>query len=47
MKSNQDKYGHLLQELARDYNEGRDSHPDSLLIRLTLHVGDGICGVCH
>jgi hypothetical protein len=30
MKSNQTKYGRLVQELANDYNKGRDSYPGTL-----------------
>jgi hypothetical protein len=30
MKSNQVKYGRLVQELANDYNKGRDSYPETL-----------------
>jgi hypothetical protein len=39
MKSNQVKYGQLVQELANDYNKGRDSYPLSLgaAYELMLH----------
>jgi hypothetical protein len=39
MKSNQGRYGRLVQELANDFNMGRDSYPDTLTTayELILH----------
>jgi hypothetical protein len=39
-KSNQSKYGRLLQELANDFNKGRDSYPESLTAAYELMLHD-------
>jgi hypothetical protein len=40
VKSNQGKYGGLVQELAKDFNKGRDSYPDTLTAAYELMLHD-------
>jgi hypothetical protein len=40
MKSNQGRYGRLVQELANDFNMGRDSYPDTLTTAYELILHD-------
>jgi hypothetical protein len=40
VRSNQAKYGPLLQELANDFNKGRDSYPDTLTAAYELMLHD-------
>ena len=40
MRSNQSKYGRLIQELSNDFNKGRDSYPKSLTEAYELMLHD-------
>jgi hypothetical protein len=40
VKSDQRRYGRLVQELANDYNKGRDSYPESLTAAYELMLHD-------
>jgi hypothetical protein len=40
VKSNQGMYGGLVQELANDFNKGRDSYPDTLTAAYELMLHD-------
>jgi hypothetical protein len=40
MKSNQGKYGRLVEELANDFNKSRDSYPDTLTAAYELMLHD-------
>jgi hypothetical protein len=40
IKSNQEKYGRLVQKLANDYNKGRDCYPTTLTAAYELMLHD-------